>query len=85
MKATWAEIGGKGVDLFKAPKTDSGVKNSARGRLAVIRDAEGELRLLEGVTSEVENSPENQLRLVFRDDVLLYEDSLSEIRKRVLG
>jgi len=35
IKATYAEISGKGFDIFKAPKTDSG-KNSAKGLLSVV-------------------------------------------------
>lgn len=36
MKATWGRRGGKEVFLFKDPKTDSGTKKSARGRVAVV-------------------------------------------------
>jgi nicotinamide phosphoribosyltransferase len=36
MKATWVQIDGEGQAIFKDPKTDDGVKKSARGRLAVI-------------------------------------------------
>lgn len=36
MKATWAEVDGRGVDLFKNPVTDDGTKRSATGRLAVL-------------------------------------------------
>jgi len=43
MKATWAEVGGEGRSLFKRPVTDDGVKNSARGRLAVLPRTKGDL------------------------------------------
>lgn len=36
MKATWGRRAGKEVFLFKDPKTDSGTKKSARGRVAVV-------------------------------------------------
>lgn len=53
MKATWAEIDGRGVSLFKKPRTDDGAKNSARGRLAVV--ARGErLVLIENASPEQE-------------------------------
>jgi nicotinamide phosphoribosyltransferase len=35
MKATWAEIDGEGVNVFKDPVTDDGTKKSATGRLSV--------------------------------------------------
>lgn len=41
MKATWAEVDGKGVDLFKNPVTDDGTKRSATGRLAVLPSGPG--------------------------------------------
>ncbi len=44
MKATWAEVDGIGRDLYKAPKTDSGEKFSAKGRLSVVTQ-DGVLRL----------------------------------------
>jgi nicotinamide phosphoribosyltransferase len=50
MKATWVEIDGKGRSIYKTPKTDNGVKNSARGRLAVLRDTAGQLHLVEEAT-----------------------------------
>lgn len=48
MKATWAEVDGKGVNLFKDPATDDGTKRSATGRLAVLPTGlNGELVLYE--------------------------------------
>jgi nicotinamide phosphoribosyltransferase len=38
MKATAAVVGGKEHMLFKDPKTDSGVKKSAKGRIVVLGD-----------------------------------------------
>lgn len=82
-KSTWAEIEGKGVDLFKTPKTDSGVKNSARGRLAVERDANtGRLALIEQAFPEDE--ARSLLTPVWRNGVLLREDNLNQIRIRLL-
>lgn len=54
VKATWAEIDGEPVDLLKDPVTDSGLKKSATGRLAVTRGADGELELIERATPEQE-------------------------------
>lgn len=53
MKATSAVVGGICRDLYKAPKTDSGMKTSARGRLAVIL-VNNKLTLIEQATPEQE-------------------------------
>jgi nicotinamide phosphoribosyltransferase len=81
MKATWAKIDGQGVDMFKKPITDNGVKNSAKGRLAVLRDrATGELYLVEGATPEQE--AQSILRPIFENgEFLVYED-YKTIRER---
>ena len=50
IKATWAEVDGVGHDIMKDPVTDNGTKRSARGRLAVVRDQEGRLTLIEQAT-----------------------------------
>lgn len=54
MKATWAQINGVGIDLFKDPVTDSGLKKSAKGRLAVLADDNGELHLVEQANAQEE-------------------------------
>lgn len=45
MKATWCEINGVPHNIFKDPVTDSGVKKSAKGRLAVGMNTMGQLSL----------------------------------------
>lgn len=48
MKATWAKVDGKSVELLKDPITDDGTKKSATGRLAVLPTGPGgELELHE--------------------------------------
>ncbi|AYR03235.1 nicotinate ribosyltransferase [Gordonia phage Octobien14] len=55
MKATWAEVDGKGVNLLKDPITDDGTKKSATGRLAVVNsEYGGDLKLIERATPEAE-------------------------------
>jgi nicotinamide phosphoribosyltransferase len=80
MKATWVEINGEGHDIFKTPKTDSGVKNSARGRLAVLRDTDGGLKLVERATPEQEAA--SLLRPVWRDGQALIHETFDIIRSR---
>jgi len=55
MKATWAQIDGEGRNLFKDPVTDSGLKKSAKGRLAVFEGPSG-LVLQDEATKEQETA-----------------------------
>lgn len=80
IKGTWAQVDGKGIDLYKDPKTDSGVKKSARGLLRVDL-VDGQYVLTDRVTPEQEKGGE--LKEVFRDGKLLRETSLEEIRARI--
>ena len=81
MKATWGEVNGEGRALFKEPKTDNGLKRSARGLLRVERDALGELQLYDGQTLEQEQ--QGELKTRFLDGKLYGYASLSEIRARL--
>lgn len=79
-KATWAQVNGKGYDLFKNPKTDSGMKKSAKGLLRVDR-INGEFVLKDQCTPEEEAGGE--LKEVFRDGKLLIDWNLAQIRARL--
>lgn len=83
MKATWVERNGVGVDIFKKPLTDDGTKNSAKGRLAVLRDPKGELYLVNQATSEQE--AQSVLRPVWRDGKLLVDETFDIVRARALA
>lgn len=77
MKATYGTINGCPAELYKAPKTDSGTKNSAKGLLRVNAD----LSLSECVT--VEEEKEGLLQSVFKNGELLRNESLGQIRERL--
>lgn len=79
MKATHGVINGVPCDLYKAPKTDTGMKNSARGLLRVNPD----LSLSECVTVEEEQT--GMLETVFLDGKLMREEPLFMIRRRLRG
>ena len=82
MKATWAEVDGEGRDLFKDPVTDSGVKKSARGRLAVLKDGCcGPLMLVNQATPDQE--VESFLRPVWRDGRFVMWHTFAEIAARI--
>lgn len=83
MKATHGVINGKPVEIFKDPKTDNGIKKSARGLLQVYRDVEdGAFKLKEQCSEREENS--GFLETVFEDGKIVRECSLAQIRKRLL-
>jgi len=82
MKATYIEVKGKGREIFKDPKTDDGVKKSAKGLLQVISYDDGRrLELRDQVNRTTQRT--GGLELVYKDGVLLKTQSLAEIRARV--
>lgn len=81
MKATWGAVNGEGRMIFKEPKTDSGLKRSARGLLRVEKDAQGELALHDEQTWEQEKTGELKTR--FLDGNLFNADHFEEIRQRL--
>lgn len=83
MKATWGQVNGKGVSIFKDPKTDNGIKKSAAGRLAVLPYHNGDLYLKEDVDELDEMC--SLLKPVFDEGVLVRDESLSVIRDRIKG
>ena len=85
IKSTYAEINGVGVELFKDPVTDNGVKKSAKGLLRVEKEG-NDFVLYEGQSLSEEAAGE--LQSVFHNGEVLEEgiqrNSLSEIRNRLL-
>lgn len=77
VKATWGRINGKNVEIYKCPKTDNGVKNSAKGLLRVNAD----LTLSESVSFQEET--EGLLQTVFLDGLPYNMHHLHEIRARL--
>lgn len=82
IKATYCEINGKPVEIFKDPKTDDGTKKSAKGLIAVYKNEDdGSYYMIDGATWEQANNCE--LKTVFKDGKLLVDHKLSEIRDRL--
>lgn len=77
MKATHCVIDGRPIDIFKKPKTDNGVKNSAKGRLAVV-DVGGVPTLINQATPEQE--AKSMLRPVWRDGKFIKKFTFREVR-----
>jgi nicotinamide phosphoribosyltransferase len=68
-------------ELFKDPITDNGVKKSAKGLLAVLKDENNEFYLKDQVTKEEEETGELKVR--FRNGVLYNTTTLDEVRSRL--
>jgi nicotinamide phosphoribosyltransferase len=81
MKATWCQINGEPKEIFKQPKTDSGMKNSLKGLIQVLKDENGKYYAKDGVSMLEESM--GCLEDVFINGKLTKEFSLSEIRERL--
>lgn len=79
IKSTFSQVDGKGIELFKNPKTSS-FKKSAKGLLRV-EEKEGTFILHDQQTWIQEAT--GALETVFLNGKLVKEQTLSEIRKRV--
>lgn len=78
-KGCYREINGVGADMFKKPKTDP-KKNSKRGRLALVRDAESQELITVPEANASEYPGGDILVEVYRDGVLLVDQSFHDIR-----
>ena len=89
IKATYCEIDGKPVHIYKDPKTDTGnFKKSQRGACVVIRDSDGNIDYRDGldyIDAVLFSKGKNLLEPVFCDGKMLKEQSLQEIRSKLHG
>jgi nicotinamide phosphoribosyltransferase len=80
MKATWCQINGVEHEIFKCPKTDSGMKKSLKGLLQVYQE-DGVYKVKDQVSKEEEK--QGCLQTVFKNGVIYKAFFLDEIRQRV--
>lgn len=80
VKATYGEVNHEGRAIYKKPVTDNGVKNSAKGLVAVVRDGAGRLQLVDGLDH---GYPGDLLETVYYDGKLLRSDTITAIRRRL--
>ena len=81
MKATNVTVNGVDVAIFKDPATDTGkTKKSAKGRLAVVLDRDGQYELIDQQVGVV---PGDQLEVVFNGKCI-GKETLEAIRARVI-
>lgn len=81
MKATWCQINGEPKEIFKSPKTDSGMKKSLKGLIRVDVDSDGTYYATDCVDKDAEMG--GCLEVVFEDGELKREIPLREIRERL--
>ena len=81
MKATWCQINGEPHEIFKQPKTDSGMKNSLKGLIQVVRDQDNKLVARDQCSPLDEGK--SLLQTVFENGKLVKEFTLAEIRRNV--
>ena len=77
MKATSGVVDGQRRGIFKDPKTDSGIKKSAKGLLRVERDGNS-FKLFDQQSEQEEG--QGALEVVFEDGKLIQKTTLSEVR-----
>jgi len=78
IKATYAEINGEPVQIYKEPKTDTG-KNSAKGMMRVFKDDNDEYYLRDGFESD----DGGYLKVRFEDGKFCNLPSFTEIRSNL--
>ena len=84
MKATYGEVNGKPIMIYKDPKTDtSKLKKSHKGCCVVQRDYyDNDLCCIDGFEGIRQNS---ELKTVFKDGRIIHRDTFEEIRNRLNG
>lgn len=80
MKATFCVVNGEGREIFKDPKTDSGVKKSLRG-LICVEERDGTYVARDCVSPEEEQT--GALQTVFKDGDLIIDWTLNDVRERL--
>jgi nicotinamide phosphoribosyltransferase len=83
-KTTHCKIDGQEINLYKKPKTDDGTKHSQKGVVQVIQLASGAFNYVDGLMLDRQDNPSDELKLVFLNGDLLINQSLAEIRARLV-
>lgn len=85
LKSTYAVVNGEERMLFKDPITDDGVKKSQRGEVVVLNSSDG-IIYKDGLNASGESMvKDNLLTTVFENGKLIKNQSLHEIRSRLLN
>ena len=84
IKATYCEIDGKPVPIFKNPK-DGGFKKSQKGCCVVYEGMNGLVYQDEFTWDQAVESPYQLLETVFKDGQLYAEQNLADVRATLHG
>lgn len=79
IKATYCEVGGRPIPIFKNPK-EGGFKKSQKGLCYVYRNESGQITFSDGYTCENLPAGDNMLETVFKDGRIVKKQTLQEIR-----
>ncbi len=84
LKSTLVKINGEEKQIFKAPKTDSGVKTSQKGAVVVF-DQEGQIQYQDGLMLQEakDTSKTNLLQTIFKNGQVYSVQTLKQIRAKV--
>lgn len=89
-KATYGEIDGEPILIYKDPKTSDGLKKSQKGMVKVYRDENGEIQFTDGITSksvvstdDLKASDLDMLETVFINGEMVRTYTLNEVRNRI--
>jgi len=84
LKSTLCVIDGVEHQIYKDPKTDSGMKKSQRGAVAVHTDENNKVVFIDHLSLDASESVvDNMLEPIFENGKLLRDESLAEIRERL--
>ena len=72
-----------GIEIFKDPITDDGVKKSARGLMVVYKDEKNNFILKDRCSWDEVNDEKNELKTIFKDGKFYNQTTLTEIRKKL--
>lgn len=81
-KGAWFENNDKGINIYKDPITDDGVKKSLKGRVQVATNLDGEIVCYQECSSEEECK--GMLQTIYEDGKFFNQTTLTEIRKRLI-
>lgn len=82
IKATHCTVNCQDYNIYKAPKTDDGTKNSIKGLPFVYRE-NGVIKFTDQVTNDMFESPQNLLKVVFRNGRDMCTTEFQQIRDNV--
>lgn len=81
MKATNVVIDGTEKPIFKKPVTDSGSKNSLKGRIAVLHDRDGKMTAVEMVQPGTWEDKASLLTTVWKDGTFVKRYTFDQVRE----